>query len=77
MLNFERLAPCMPGAKVESADGDECEGSARVKLVAMVFTYRGKARIVEQDEGSHRAGIEGSAKETRRGRHGDPSASPI
>lgn len=55
----------MPGAKLESRDGDEFEGSVKVKLGAMVLTYRGKARIVEQDEATHRAVIEGSAKETR------------
>lgn len=65
LLDIERVAPCMPGAKLESANGDQFEGSVKVKLGAMVLTYRGQARIVEQDEAAHRAVIEGSAKETR------------
>ncbi|WP_324274948.1 hypothetical protein [Blastococcus brunescens] len=46
-------------------NGDEFEGSVKVKLGAMVLTYRGTARIVERDEAAHRAVIEAAAKESR------------
>jgi carbon monoxide dehydrogenase subunit G len=55
----------MPGAKLESSTGDVFHGSVRVKLGAMVLTYRGQARIVEQDDAAHRAVIEATAKESR------------
>jgi carbon monoxide dehydrogenase subunit G len=65
LLDIERIAPCMPGASLDARSGDEFEGSVKVKLGAMVITYRGKARIVEQDDATHRAVIEASAKEAR------------
>jgi carbon monoxide dehydrogenase subunit G len=65
LLDVERIAPCMPGASLESVSGDEFEGAVKVKLGAMMLTYRGKAKIVEQDAAAHRAVIEGSAKEAR------------
>jgi carbon monoxide dehydrogenase subunit G len=65
LLDVARIAPCMPGAKLESLNGDEFEGSVKVKLGAMMLTYRGTAKIVEQDETTHRAVIEAAAKEAR------------
>jgi len=65
LLDIDRVATCMPGAKLETTNGDEFEGSVKVKLGAMVLTYRGTAKIVQQDEATHRAVIEGSARETR------------
>ena len=65
LLDIDRVATCMPGAKLETTNGDEFEGSVKVKLGAMVLTYRGSAKIVEQDEATHRAVVEGSARETR------------
>jgi carbon monoxide dehydrogenase subunit G len=65
LLDIERIAPCMPGAKIEAARGEEFDGSVKVKLGAMVLTYRGTAKIIERDDAAHRAVIEGSAKEAR------------
>ncbi len=55
----------MPGAKLDAIDGEKFEGSVKVKLGAMVLTYRGTAKIVERDEAAHRAVIEAAAKESR------------
>lgn len=55
----------MPGAKLDSVKGDDFEGSVKVKLGAMVLTYRGTAKIVERNEATHKAVIEASAKESR------------
>ncbi|TFV67953.1 hypothetical protein E4P40_23930 [Blastococcus sp. CT_GayMR20] len=65
LLDIERIAPCMPGAKIEASRGAEFDGSVKVKLGAMTLTYRGTAKIIEQDDAAHRAVIEGSAKEAR------------
>lgn len=65
LLDIERIAPCMPGARLEAVNGDEYEGSVKVKLGAMVITYRGLAKIVQQDEQAHRAVLEASAREAR------------
>jgi carbon monoxide dehydrogenase subunit G len=65
LLDVEAIAPCMPGATLESVDGDNFTGSVKVKLGPVNMTYGGKARFVEKDEASHRAVIEGTGKETR------------
>lgn len=65
LLDVEAIAPCMPGATLESVDGDNFTGSVKVKLGPVNMTYGGKARFIEKDESQHRAVIEGTGKETR------------
>ena len=65
LLDVEAIAPCMPGATLETVDGDNFTGSVKVKLGPVNMTYGGKARFVEKDEAAHRAVIEGTGKETR------------
>jgi carbon monoxide dehydrogenase subunit G len=65
LLDVERIAPCMPGAALDSIDGDEFTGKLKVKLGAMTITYRGSARIVSKDETARTVTIEGSGKEAR------------
>jgi carbon monoxide dehydrogenase subunit G len=65
LLDVERVAPCMPGATLESVDGDEMTGKVKVKLGPVTMTYGGKARFVSRDEEGHTAVIEGTGKETR------------
>jgi uncharacterized protein len=65
LLDVEAIAPCMPGATLETVDGDNFTGSVKVKLGPVNMTYGGKARFVEKDEANHRAVIEGTGKETR------------
>jgi carbon monoxide dehydrogenase subunit G len=65
LTDIERIAPCMPGASVESVDGDEFTGSVKVKVGPMQVTYRGKAKYAEVDRDSHSAVIEARAQETR------------
>src|SRR4051812_4957543 len=65
LLDVERIAPCMPGATLDSIDGDEFTGRLKVRLGAMTITYRGTARIASRDEKAHTVTIEGSGKEAR------------
>ena len=65
LLDVEAIAPCMPGATLESVDGDNFTGSVKVKLGPVNMTYGGKAHFVEKDEAQHRAVIQGTGKETR------------
>ena len=65
LLDVEAIAPCMPGATLESVDGDNFTGSVQVKLGPVNMTYGGKAHFVEKDEAQHRAVIQGTGKETR------------
>ena len=65
LLDVERIAPCMPGATVERADGDEVAGRVRVKVGPVTASYAGTARFVTKDEAAHRFVLEGSGRETR------------
>jgi carbon monoxide dehydrogenase subunit G len=65
LLDVERVAPCMPGATLTSRDGDQFEGTVKVKVGPINLTYGGRASFVSKDESTHVAVIDGSGKETR------------
>lgn len=65
LQDVEAIAPCMPGATLESVNGDEFTGNVKVKLGPVAMTYGGQARFVSKDDVNHVAVIEGNGKETR------------
>ena len=65
LLDIERIAPCMPGAALDSVDGDAFTGRVKVKLGPINLTYAGKAAFVEKDEAAHRAVIDAKGKDQR------------
>jgi carbon monoxide dehydrogenase subunit G len=65
LLDVQRVAPCMPGATVESVDGDEVSGRIKVKVGPIALTYTGKATFTERDDAAHSLKIEAAGKETR------------
>ncbi|MGH8961870.1 MAG: SRPBCC family protein [Jatrophihabitantaceae bacterium] len=65
LLDIERIAPCMPGAAIDSVDGDDFTGTVKVKLGPIGLTYKGKASFVEKDEATHRAVIDARGRDSR------------
>jgi carbon monoxide dehydrogenase subunit G len=65
LLDVEQVAPCMPGATVDSVDGDTVTGRVKVKVGPVALTYSGKARFTERDEQAKSITLEASGKETR------------
>ena len=65
LLHVERVAPCMPGAKLLTHDGDQFTGEVKVKLGPINLTYGGRAEFVTLDEDAGLAVIDASGKETR------------
>lgn len=65
LLDVERIAPCMPGAKLLTRDGDSFTGQVKVKLGPINLTYGGNAKFVQLDEPGGIAVIDASGKETR------------
>jgi len=65
LLDVERIAPCMPGAKVLDVNGDEFTGTVKVKVGPISMTYAGDARFAEKDEAARRVVIEAAGKESR------------
>jgi uncharacterized protein len=65
LLDVERVAPCMPGASLDSVDGDAIAGRIKVKVGPIAMTYAGTARFTERDPHAHVITLEASGKETR------------
>ena len=65
LLDVSRVAPCMPGATLDSVDGDVISGRIKVKVGPIAMTYAGTARFTERDPAAHVITLEASGKETR------------
>ncbi len=65
LLDVERVAPCMPGATLDSVNGDEINGRIKVKVGPIQMTYAGTAKFTERDPAAHVITLEASGKETR------------
>jgi uncharacterized protein len=65
LLDIERVAPCMPGASLDSVDGDEFTGTVKVRLGPIGLTYKGKASFVEKDEAAHRVVLDAQGRDAR------------
>jgi carbon monoxide dehydrogenase subunit G len=65
LLDVEQVAPCMPGATVDSVEGDVVKGRIKVKVGPVALTYSGSARFTERDEQAYCVTLEASGKETR------------
>jgi carbon monoxide dehydrogenase subunit G len=65
LLDVERVAPCMPGASLDSVHGDEIKGRIKVKVGPISMVYAGTALFTERDAAAGVMKLEASGKETR------------
>lgn len=65
LLDVERIAPCLPGAQLQEAEGDEYRGVVKVKVGPITAQYKGSARISEIDEQNRRIVIDAKGRDTR------------
>lgn len=65
LLDIERVASAMPGARLSSVDGDAIRGAVAVRLGPMRVEYEGEAVITEKDLARHRLVMSASGQETR------------
>ena len=65
LLDIERIAPCMPGAAIDSVDGDDFTGTVKVRLGPIGLTYKGRASFVEKDADAHRIAINAQGRDAR------------
>jgi carbon monoxide dehydrogenase subunit G len=65
LTDLQRVAPCLPGATLESVEGDTYTGEVKVKVGPIAMTYRGTARLTEADPATRTARIEASGNEAR------------
>jgi uncharacterized protein len=65
LLDLERVAPCLPGASVDSLEGDLCTGKVKVKVGPISMTYGGEVTILERDVLGRRVTMSAQGKELR------------
>jgi carbon monoxide dehydrogenase subunit G len=62
--DIERVAACLPGARIDESNGDQYRGSMRVKVGPITANYHGTLRLVELDVNARRAVLCARADET-------------
>jgi len=66
LLDLERVAPCLPGARILERSGPDAYAFAmKVKVGPVQVEYLGDLRVLEQDAAARRAVLEGKAREAR------------
>lgn len=65
VLDYPRLARCMPGATVTEVTGDDVLGQVKVKLGPVSITYQGRVSFTEKDEARHRIVASAAGREVR------------
>lgn len=66
LTDVERVAPCVPGAKLtEVLDDDAYKGTMQVKLGPVSLAFDGKAQFTERDDDAHTAKLHANGRETR------------
>ncbi|MFE5484450.1 SRPBCC family protein [Streptomyces sp. NPDC056527] len=62
--NLDRVAPCMPGAVLDTHDGDSFTGRVKVKVGAVQMSYRGEGTVT-RDVAARSMLLDLSGSETR------------
>jgi carbon monoxide dehydrogenase subunit G len=65
MLDLERIAPCLPGAAIQESEGDEYQGTMKVKIGPITANYKGTAKFEETDEENRRAVLKATGRDAR------------
>ncbi|MFG1941799.1 SRPBCC family protein [Nonomuraea sp. NPDC048826] len=65
LLDVERVAPCLPGAALDTVEGQQFTGRMKVKVGPITVTYRGSAAFEDVDKDAHTLTIQATGKEAR------------
>ncbi|MEV5413827.1 SRPBCC family protein [Thermopolyspora sp. NPDC052614] len=65
LLDVERVAPCLPGAAVDSVEGTDFTGRMKVKVGPITVTYNGKASFEDIDKDAHSVTMKAAGRESR------------
>lgn len=65
LTDVTRIAPAMPGARLETVEGEEYRGVVKVKVGPVTAEYKGAATFLERDPVAHRAVLRAEGRETR------------
>ena len=66
LLNdVERIAPCMPGARLTGAEGDTYQGMVKVRVGPVVVEYKGTATIESRNRADHAMSLRAAGKDSK------------
>ena len=65
LLDVQNIGPCMPGATVDTVDGDDVAGKLKVKVGPVSLTYKGTATFKDRDAADRSLLVQASGKEMR------------
>jgi uncharacterized protein len=65
LTDVDRVVNCMPGAALDTVDGDDFTGTVKVKLGPIGLTYKGKASLIEKDPATHRVVLRAQGRDAR------------
>lgn len=65
LTDLERVAPCLPGATLDSVDGSVYSGRMKVRVGPMQVTYQGTAELRDVDPDAKRAVIVASGRDLK------------
>lgn len=66
LMDFERVAGCLPGAEVLTKLSDDAyKVGLKVKLGPVTLQYKGQLNVIERNAAERRAVLQGQAQETR------------
>lgn len=66
LLNdIERIAPCVPGARLTEVAGDDYSGTVKVKLGPITAEYKGTATITSRDAAAKKLTLTGKGRDIR------------
>jgi carbon monoxide dehydrogenase subunit G len=64
LTDVERIAPCLPGAKLEDITDDTYSGFVKVKVGPIQAQFKGQASFVELNEGARKVVLKGEGRDT-------------
>ena len=66
LMDIERIAPCVPGAKLtEKVDDRTYKGTIGVRLGPVALTFAGQAKFEEMDEAARRARVKAQGSDAK------------
>ena len=65
LTDMAKIGPCMPGATITSVEGDQFEGSIKIKVGPIVMTCKGAGEFVEKDQAGKRAVLSAKGRDQK------------
>jgi len=64
LTDVPTITPCLPGAQLESVNGDTYSGVVKLKVGPILANFKGDASFLEKDDVKHRAVLNASGRDT-------------